>query len=81
MPKFQFMIRNGGVMKCGGHCENVRLQLGDSSQTSVLAINMGGCNMVLGEKWIHTMDLVNMDFKKLCLIFTQHSHTDTLKGL
>jgi hypothetical protein len=26
---FQIMIANGGSMKCGGHCENVRLQIGD----------------------------------------------------
>jgi hypothetical protein len=26
---FQIMISNGGSMKCGGRCENVRLQIGD----------------------------------------------------
>jgi hypothetical protein len=26
---FQIMISNGGSMKCGGHCENVCLQIGD----------------------------------------------------
>jgi hypothetical protein len=26
---FQIMIANGGSMKCGGHCENVCLQIGD----------------------------------------------------
>jgi hypothetical protein len=26
---FQIMIANGGSMKCGRHCENVRLQIGD----------------------------------------------------
>jgi hypothetical protein len=26
---FQIMISNGGSMKCGGLCENVRLQIGD----------------------------------------------------
>jgi hypothetical protein len=25
---FQIMIANGGSMKCGGHCENVCLQIG-----------------------------------------------------
>jgi hypothetical protein len=25
---FQIMISNGGSMKCGGRCENVRLQIG-----------------------------------------------------
>ena len=26
---FQIMIANDGSMKCGGHCENVHLQIGD----------------------------------------------------
>jgi hypothetical protein len=27
--KFQIIISNGSSMKCGGHCENVCLQIGD----------------------------------------------------
>ena len=26
--KFQVLIANGGTMKCGGRCENVKLQMG-----------------------------------------------------
>jgi hypothetical protein len=44
---FQIMISNGGFMKCGGHCENVRLQIGDYHLKShMLAIDMGGCDIV-----------------------------------
>ena len=43
------MIANGGSMKCGGHCENVRLQIGDYHLKShMFAIDMGGCDIVLG---------------------------------
>jgi hypothetical protein len=46
---FQIMIANGGSMKCGGHCENVRLQIGDYHLKShIFAIDMGGCDIVLG---------------------------------
>jgi hypothetical protein len=48
---FQIMIANGGSMKCGGHCENVHLQIGDYHLKShMFSINMGGCDIVLGEE-------------------------------
>jgi hypothetical protein len=35
ISNFQIMISNGGTMKCGGRCENVKLQMGEvSSQNS-----------------------------------------------
>jgi hypothetical protein len=46
---FQIMIANGGSMKCGGRCENVHLQIGDYHLKShMFAIDMGGCDIVLG---------------------------------
>jgi hypothetical protein len=46
---FQIMIAKGGSMKCGGHCENVCLQIGDYHLKShMFAIDMGGCEIVLG---------------------------------
>jgi hypothetical protein len=46
---FQIMIANGGSMKCGGSCENVHLQIGDYHLKShMFAIDMGGCDIVLG---------------------------------
>jgi hypothetical protein len=49
---FQIMIANGGSMKYGGRCENVRLQIGHYHLKShMFATNMGGCDIVLGVKW------------------------------
>jgi len=46
---FQIMISNGGSMKCGGRCENARLQIGDYHLKShIFTINMGICDIVLG---------------------------------
>ena len=50
----------------------------------MFAIDMGGCDIVLGVEWLCTLGLVAMDFKELYLTFTKnsHSHTlNTLKGL
>ena len=56
----------------GGCYENVRLQLDDYHlKTHMFAIDMGGCDVVLGVEWLHTLGLVTMDSKELYLIFTQ----------
>jgi len=76
------LIDNGGTMKYGGCCESVRLQMGDYHlKTHMFAIEMGGCDIVLGAKWLRTLGLVTMDFEELYMSFTQDSHTHTLKGL
>ena len=68
VSKFQIMIANGGMMPCWGHCENAKLQLDDYYlKTHMFCIDMGGCDIVLGGKWLHILGLVTMDFKELYL--------------
>jgi hypothetical protein len=69
---FQIMIVDGGSMKCGGHCENVRLRIGNYHlKYHMFSIEMGGCDIVLGVEWLHTLGLILMDFKELTMQF-QH---------
>jgi hypothetical protein len=69
---FQIMIANGGSMKCGGPCENVRLQIGDYHLKShMFAIAMGGCDIVLGADWLRTLGPILMDFQELTMQFDQ----------
>jgi hypothetical protein len=69
---FQIMIANGGSMKCGGHCENVCLQIGQYNMKShMFSIDMGGCDIVLGVEWLRTLGPILMDFKELTMQFTQ----------
>jgi hypothetical protein len=59
-------------MECGGRCENVCLQIGDYHLKShMFSIDMGGCDIVLGAKWIRTLGPIFMDFKKLTMQFDQ----------
>ena len=54
----------------------MRLQLGDYHlKTHMLAIDMGGCDIVLGAEWLHMLGPVTMDFKVLYLNFTKGYHT------
>ena len=49
MPNFEIMIANGWMRKCQGHCENMKLQLGDYHlKNHMLDTDMGGCDIVFG---------------------------------
>jgi hypothetical protein len=65
---FQIMISNGGSMKCGGRCKNVCLQIGEYHLKShMFVINMGGCDIFFGAKWLRTLGPIIMDFKELTM--------------
>jgi hypothetical protein len=79
---FQIMIANGGSMKCGGHCENVHLQIGDYHLKShMFVIDMGGCDIVLGGDWLRTLGPILMDFKALTMQFDQEGHQYKFQGI
>jgi hypothetical protein len=64
------MIANGGSMKCGGQCENGRLQIGNYQlKYHMFSIDMGGCDIVLGVEWLRTLGPIIMDFKELMMQF------------
>ena len=49
VSNFQIMIVNGEMIPCGGHCENVRIQLGAYHlKTTIFSIDIGCCDIVLG---------------------------------
>jgi hypothetical protein len=76
------MIANGGSMKCGGHCENVCLQIGQYNLKShMFAIDMGGCDIVLGAEWLHTLGPILMDFKELTMQFQQDDQQYKFQGI
>jgi hypothetical protein len=57
------MIANGGMMKCGGKCEKVKIQLNEYYlKSNMFTIEMDGYDVELGEKWLQTLALVTMDF-------------------
>jgi hypothetical protein len=79
---FQIMIANGGSMKCGGHYENVHLQIGDYHlKAHMFSIDMGGCDIVLGAEWLRTLGPILMDFQKLTMQFDQGGHKHRFQGI
>lgn len=63
VSNFQVLIANGGTMKCEGFFENVKLQMGVYRlRVHMISIEMGGYDIVLGAKWLHTLGSIIMDF-------------------
>jgi hypothetical protein len=76
------MTANGGSMKCGEHCENVCLQIGDYHQKShMFAIDMGGCDIVFGVYRLRILGPILMDFKALTMKFDQEGHQYKFQGM
>eukprot|EP00253_Pinus_taeda_P016470 PITA_16470 len=82
VSNFQVQITDGGIMKCEGRCEIVKLQMGDYQlKTHMFAIHMGGCDIVLGVEWLRTLGPITMDFQELYMSFKHNNSTHTLHGL
>jgi hypothetical protein len=82
IPNFQIMIANGGMIKCGAQCENMKLQMGEYHLNShMFSIEMGGCEVVLKAKWLCTLGPISMDFKDLYMSFGKEGWKHTLEGL
>jgi hypothetical protein len=47
----------------------------------LFSIDMGGCDIVLGEEWLHMLGPITMDFKELYMSFTKEGHVHILRGL
>jgi hypothetical protein len=79
---FQIMIGNGSSMKCGGRCENVRLQIGQYHlKPHMSSIDMGGCDIVLGVEWLRTIGPILMYFKNLTMQFQQEGRQYKFQGI
>jgi hypothetical protein len=79
---FQIMIANCRSMKCGGHCQNVCLQIGDHHlKYHMFYIDMGGCDIVLGADWLRTSSPILMDFKELAMQFIEEGQQYKFQGI
>jgi hypothetical protein len=76
------MIANGGSMKCGEHCENVCLQIGQYHvKYHMFSIDMAGCDIVLVVEWLTTLGPILMDFKELTMQFNQEGQQYKFQGI
>lgn len=47
----------------------------------MLSIEMGGCDIIFGAKWLRILIPITMDFVELYMSFKKDVHIYTLKGL
>ena len=69
-PEFQVMIANGGTINCSGKCHNINIAMGEYVLNSpMIAIPMGGADVVLGVQWLQSLVTVDFNFHKLFMKF------------
>jgi hypothetical protein len=47
----------------------------------MFSIDMGGCDIVLGVEWLHTLGPILMDFKDLTMQFQQEGQQYKFQGI
>ncbi|KAF9666088.1 hypothetical protein SADUNF_Sadunf16G0192400 [Salix dunnii] len=66
----EVMIADGGQVPCKGSCAAVPLTIGRYGYTSdMFALQLGGCDIVLGVQWLRTLSPVLWDFEALTMKF------------
>ena len=79
------MIANGGTINWSGKCHNINLAMGEYVLNSpMIAIPMGGANVVLGVQWLQSLGTLDSNFWKLYMgrkrIWVKWYHMKTNKG-
>jgi hypothetical protein len=70
-PEFQVMIVDGGTINCSGKCNKINLTMGEYVMNSpMIAIPMGGDDVVLGIQWLQSLGTVAFNFQELFMKFS-----------
>jgi hypothetical protein len=81
-PKFQVMIANGGTINCSGKCHKMNLTMGEYVMNSpMIAIPMGGVDVVLGVQWLQSLGTMAFNFQELFMKFSLEGKEIELKGI
>ena len=79
---FEVIISNGGTLPCKGKCRNVHISMGDFILCfDMFSFPLGGCDVVLGTQWLHTLGPILWDFAELWMQFSINGTKHTLRGL
>jgi hypothetical protein len=65
-PEFQVMIENGGTINCSGKFHKINPTMGEYVMNSpMIAIPMGGVDVVLGVQWLQSLGTMAFNFQEL----------------
>ena len=63
VPDFQVMIADGGTINCSRRCSKLNLTMGEYVMNSIMiAIPMGGADVVLGIQWLKSLGTMDFSF-------------------
>jgi DNA-binding ferritin-like protein len=81
-PEFQVMIAYGGTINCSGKCNKINLTMGEYVMNSpMIAIPMGGADVVLGIQWLQSLGTMAFNFQELFMKFSLEGKEIELRGI
>jgi hypothetical protein len=64
------MIVDGGTINCSGKCNKINITMGEYVMNSpMIAIPMGGADVVLGIQWLQSLGTMAFNFQELFMKF------------
>ena len=79
---FQVMVANGSTLPCKGKCRNVCISIGDYNlRSNMFVMPLGGCDVILGTQWLHTLGPIVWDLPELWLQFSVNGSKHTFNVL
>lgn len=80
--EFQVMVSDGKTINCSGKCHNIKLTMGEYLLDSpMIAIQMGGADVVLGVQWLQSLGTMTFNFQELFLKFFLEGREIELRGI
>ena len=65
------MITDGGTINFSGKFPNINLSMGEYVlHSTIIAIPMGGADVVLGVQWLESLGIMDFNFQKLFMKFS-----------
>jgi hypothetical protein len=65
-PEFQVMIADGGTINFSRKCNKINITMGEYVMNSpMIAIPMGGVDVVLGIQWLQSLGIVAFNFHEI----------------
>jgi hypothetical protein len=76
------MIVDGGTINCSGKCHSIKLTMGEYLLDSpMIAIQMGGVDVVLGVQWLQSLGTMALNFQELFMRFSLEGKEIELRGI
>ena len=64
------MVANGSTLPCKVKCRSVCISIGDYNlRSNMFSIPLGGCSVISGAQWLHTLGPILWDFAEIWMYF------------